>query len=201
MYTRIFYFILSLFLLSQANVSAQTIISTQEARVLIDTLIQRDSSKPEFIIHQDNRIDALLELKRIESLKKRGFDGFRIQIYSESSIDSSLAEAEAYKSAFENRYPELKVYLNYFDPDFKIRVGNFRNKIECEGILHKIKHYYPNCYTVRTLISFKELLLSTRADFLRDSLHLQDSIYELDPLNMDLNLLPINQTLNNNTNE
>lgn len=201
MYTRIFYLFLSLFLLNQANVSAQAIINNHELVILSDTIFKGDSLKSKFVIYQDKRIDTLLEQNRLANSKIKGFYGFRIQIYSKSSIDSSVKQAEDYKKAFEERFPELKVYLNYFDPDFKIRVGNFRDKIEAEAILRKIKQYYPDCYTVRTLISFKELLISTRADALRDTLNFRDSIRRRDSLIMPMDTLKINQTLNNNTNE
>ena len=43
------------------------------------------------------------------------------------------------------------------DDDFKIRVGNYRNRLECIPDLHRIRKIYPASYAVKTEISLDEL--------------------------------------------
>jgi len=105
----------------------------------------------------DERIKQLIELHRKLSFSKKGFSGYRIQIYSESSVDTDIKNSEQYKVTFEQEFPGVKVYLKYFDPDFKIRVGNFRSKLECMSFLKRIKSKYTNSYPVKTFIYYNEL--------------------------------------------
>lgn len=176
MHSRIFYLFLTLFLLIQACVVAQSNaesynLNSDTLSIKGDSLVAQDSLVGKLSIIQDNRVNKLLMLDLLKKSRKQGFNGYRIQIYSESSIDTTIEQAQAFQSTFTERFPDLRVYLNYYDPDFKIRVGNFRGKVECEGILRKIKREYPNCYTVRTFIYFKDLIpLISEESILQDSL-------------------------------
>lgn len=61
------------------------------------------------------------------------------------------------KTDFETEFPDIPVYLNYFDPDFKIRAGNFRSRLECIPVLKRIRSKYPACYPVKTDIPIQDL--------------------------------------------
>lgn len=138
----------------------KVLVSEQDSLVfysLFDELSVESESGGKISFNNDSRIMQLLELHRKKSFSKKGFYGYRIQIYSESSIDADIKSAENYKAAFEKVYPETRVYLKYFNPDFKIRVGNFRSKLECMSLLKRIKRKYPNCYPVKTFIYYHEL--------------------------------------------
>lgn len=202
MHSRIFYLLLSLFLLIQASLIAQSNVENNNLKsnslsIKKDLIVVQDTLLGSLFFTQDKRLNDLLKLDTLISFSKQGFNGYRIQIYSESSIDSSVDQAHDYLKAFEEQFPNLRVYLNYYDPDFKIRVGNFRNKVECEGIIRKVKKIYPNCYTVRTFIFFKDLIAPMKEEVrIKDSLLLEDgSTFVHDSIK-------INQTLNkSNTNE
>lgn len=152
------------------NTYAQTVIeSTKHDTINKDKIGQ-------LVIKQDNRLTKILDVYKIISSGNQGYDGFRIQIYSESSIDSSIEQAEEFLKTFKERFPDLKAYLNYYDPDFKIRVGNFRTKIECEHTLKRIKSLYSNCYTVRTFIPFKDLIEETPTEENIDSVEINQTL-------------------------
>jgi len=179
MYKRIVYLLVSLLLLSQAQLSAHTVTEQKQCIKHFDSKVKSDSTGGCLLLQQDMRIKELLKLNRYINSKKKGFYGFRIQIYSKSSIDSSIDQAQSYKATFENNFPDLKVYLNYFDPDFKIRVGNFRDKIECESIIVKIKEFYPSCYTVRCFIPFRDFLTLSRNEFIDTQVVKTDTIQNI----------------------
>ncbi len=142
------------------NNDNEVFVSEQDSLVfynLFDKLALEAESGGKISFNSDPRIMQLLELHRKKSFSQKGFEGFRIQIYSESSIDATIKTAENYKADFEKEFPDTRVYLKYFNPDFKIRVGNFRSKPECMSLLKKIKSKYPNCYPVKTFIYYSEL--------------------------------------------
>lgn len=89
-------------------------------------------------------------------LSKR-FTGFRIQIASVNSAQKPVEELEAMRDKFEEDFPYIPAYLQYTVPDFKIRVGNYRSKLEAIPHLQKIRKLYPDCYVVKCEITFNEL--------------------------------------------
>lgn len=102
-------------------------------------------------------INNLLNLHVKVNEKHKSFSGYRIQIYSTSSFGANVNDLKKMRDNFEIAFPDIPAYLNYFDPDFKIRVGNFHSRLECIPALHRIKKQYPSSYPVKTDIKIDEL--------------------------------------------
>lgn len=181
--------VLVIILLSQLsfNSTSQTL---RDSIVEMKSKVLTDSSclflKGNLLVKQDTRINNLLALYKNNKTKTSGFTGYRIQIYSESSIDTSVEDAQRFKVNFMYRYSNLKVYLNYYDPEFKIRVGNYHDKVEAEYDLQRIKKSYPNSYTVKCFISFKEIKIKSLQEIKNDSVS---------------NTVLMNKEINHNTNK
>lgn len=74
--------------------------------------------------------------------------GYRIQIYlGQSSTDSKTA-----KSNFMHKFDDQTAYQEYDSPNFKVKVGDFRTRLEAEEYLEKLKARYPSAYVVSSLI-------------------------------------------------
>jgi hypothetical protein len=105
-------------------------------------------------VHKDPRIDLLVrkqaeinELTTRES--RRNIPGFRIQVINTTDRNKAL---EA-KTTVYRLYPELKAYLLYQSPYFKLRVGNFQSRKEAENYQrHLIKEFKENVYIVNDTI-------------------------------------------------
>jgi len=113
-------------------------------------------------IVQDPRIDTILE-KHIEmnealllNADNYAIDGCRIQIFEESGNKSSTRAREV-MSELSSEYPEVSVYLSWQAPNFKVRVGDFRTRMEAEGFLKKIKRNYPIAWVIRDKIKFPSI--------------------------------------------
>lgn len=102
-------------------------------------------------------IHKLIRLHTSINEKQKSVTGYRIQIFSGSSYDHSIETLQNLKAGFEATFPDIPAYLNYFDPDFKIRVGNFKNRLDCIPALRKIRRHYPSCYPVKTEIPLSDL--------------------------------------------
>lgn len=102
-------------------------------------------------------INALVQLHTAINKDQQYISGFRIQIFSGSSYDHPIEDLQLFKENFEKDFPDIPAYLNYIDPDFKIRVGNFRNRLDCIPTLKKIRRRYPSCYAVKTEIPISDL--------------------------------------------
>jgi hypothetical protein len=114
------------------------------------------------VIIQDPVIDTILH-KHIEANQamllnadNHGIDGYRIQIYEVSGTRSSSLAREV-MSEFSEKYPTVPVYLSWQAPSFKVRVGDFRNRMEAEGFLSRIKRHYPIAWVIRDKIKFPDI--------------------------------------------
>jgi hypothetical protein len=107
-------------------------------------------------IYQDQRItDILLRYAQINK-KKNGTDGYRLEIFF-SSDTKARARALNVKSEFNLVFPNIASYLLFQTPNFKVRVGDFRNKSEALKIKAFIASKYSNAFIVRDLIQFPRL--------------------------------------------
>ena len=102
-------------------------------------------------IVQDERITQLAEQYRKMSLNNPEVDGYRVQIFFDSGSNSKNAAANI-KSGFETIYPEIKSYLSYKEPYYRVRVGDFRTQVEAVGFQKKIAADYPNSFPVKDKI-------------------------------------------------
>lgn len=102
-------------------------------------------------IIQDEKVTQLAEQYRKMSLNNPEVDGYRVQIFFDSGSNSKNAAANI-KSGFETIYPEIKSYLSYKEPYYRVRVGNFRSLTEAVGFQKKIIDDYPNSFPVKDKI-------------------------------------------------
>lgn len=104
-------------------------------------------------IQQDPRIDSLMEKQLSLNKGKHGVEGFRVQIHFGQKRDV----AQAIRTQFSTDFPELKTYLGYEVPYYKIRVGDFINRIEAYKVQKEISKEYKGAYIVPTAVDFEEL--------------------------------------------
>ncbi len=113
-------------------------------------------------IIQDPRIPMLIERHISLNTSLPGImEGYRIQIYFDSGSDSKKRAMDV-RADFIGRYPGIPAYLSFQEPFFKVRIGDYRIKLEADGQLQKILVNYPNAYVVRDRINFP--LLGEKSD-------------------------------------
>ena len=103
-------------------------------------------------INSDSRINKLLEIRKEENVRKGGIDGFRLQIFQ-----GAKDEAYRLKSKFLAKYPDQKIYVFFQTPDFKVRIGDFRDRTEAIHLQYLIDRDFPNSLIVEDVINFPEL--------------------------------------------
>ncbi len=97
--------------------------------------------------------DAELELlvdKKVSSVDTTDLWGYRIQIY----FGSNRRDAQEKEQSFKARYPDLasEVYPDYFQPNWKVRVGNFYRKIDAQKLMMKLEREFGDVFLVRDII-------------------------------------------------
>lgn len=86
--------------------------------------------------------------KHIElNAKVKTIPGYRVQIASFSGVSSKL-NAFNLRDKFMLDYPGVQAYIVFDEPNFKVKVGDFRTRLEAYAFLQQIKDAYKG-YLVR----------------------------------------------------
>lgn len=106
-------------------------------------------------------------LTQIENNSRKQFTGYRIRIYFDSK-QGAREESVAVLNAFRASYPEISAYRSYSAPNFKVTVGNFRNRADADAALARIKAVYPSAFVVREKFKYPSVgRFKDKADTLR----------------------------------
>jgi len=108
----------------------------------------------EFI--QDPRVDRLVKKHIGFSDAKDGMDGYKIQIYFDSG-NGSKSKAYGQKAKFLSKYPDVGADMVYQEPNYKVRVGNFRTRMEAQGFLNEIKGDFESAFIVIDVIDLPDI--------------------------------------------
>lgn len=114
----------------------------------------RDSTKNE-IPKGNIRVVEDARITKLDGLKKKypgQMDGYRVQIFF-----GDRGEALETKAKFLAEHPEIPAYISYLAPNFRLRVGDFRTKIEGEKLKQEIESVYQGSYLVKDKIELPSL--------------------------------------------
>ncbi len=125
---------------------------------------QADSNS--VIVHKDSRLDLLVKkqatINEETSRDSRKTDkGFRLMIISTNNRE----EAYAAKTKVYTFFPELKAYMWYQSPYFRLKAGNFKDKKDAESYQKKLNRYFPKgVFIMKDIIEVKASKNNTEDD-------------------------------------
>lgn len=99
------------------------------------------SQQAEVTIIQDERIPQLLELKAKMTRENKLSDRYKIQLYY-----GDLNEANRLKNRFDSRIGRWNSSIEYESPNYKVWIGNFRNRLEADRALLHIQREFPTAF-------------------------------------------------------
>lgn len=102
-------------------------------------------------VSQDDRIESLISKQRQLYKLDSTFSGYRIHIFMEIG-NEALKHAEDVKKQFEKTFPDIPIYLTYAEPYFRLRAGDFRNRVEAEKCLRRIKPKFKEAFVTADMI-------------------------------------------------
>lgn len=125
--------------------------SARSANVVFD--YNEPDGKVIFI--EDTRLNQLADFVRAgeNSIEGVKIDGFRILIF----FDQSKSSAEQQKSNFMSHYADHKTYIDYVAPNYRVRAGNFRTKLEAEALKVELLYLFPTAIIVEDKIQLPQL--------------------------------------------
>lgn len=123
---------------------------------LAGLLSAQTSSEGSVKIIQDPAIDLLIQKHIRVNETRDGIPGYRIQIFFDSGTNSKL-KARAVYEEFRRKYSATGVYLNFISPNYKVRVGDFRTRLDAFRFLRELQIYYPGAYVVADQIGLPNI--------------------------------------------
>ena len=94
---------------------------------------------------QDSLVKVLMNRHVALNQVKRTMPGYRVQIY----FGTQRAKANEVKTDFLKIFPKTGAYLIYQQPNFKIRVGDFKTRLEAMKFLKEIQPLYGTSFLVK----------------------------------------------------
>jgi hypothetical protein len=96
---------------------------------------------------RDPAIDAMVAKHILVNEHLNGIPGYRIQIFFDSGNNSKTRGQSAYET-FSARFPDMPAYLTFKAPNYKVRVGDFRTRLDAVRFLQQVLPDYPGAYVI-----------------------------------------------------
>ena len=113
------------------------------------------SSKPTISdspLHVNKRLDAILDTIAMRNKSVKFTNGFRIQIY----VGNDRKAADDAKIYTYQKYPEIFPYLSFQQPIYKVKIGDFLNRMDAERYFSDIKETYPSAMILPDKVEIKK---------------------------------------------
>ncbi len=130
------------------------LVSAQQNASNADKKSSKQEGKVE--VYQDSRVDSIVKMHVHYNTSQSTFEGYRIQVFFDAG-NNSLNGAQAAQANYQMLYPGDTAYISFSEPYYKVRVGDFRTRLEAESYLRKIAADFPNAFVIRDKILFPKM--------------------------------------------
>lgn len=106
------------------------------------------------LIHADPRLAILIKKhKNVHLGVIRSGRGFRVQIYNGNDRNA----ANRIKMDFMRRFPNIRTYMTYVQPQFRVKVGDFSSRAAAQKLYEEVSTLYNPCMIVPDIIVINTL--------------------------------------------
>ena len=96
---------------------------------------------------KDTRVDTLAarwgELNKGGGVRLSNW-GYRVQIFS----GPNRKEAFNAQARFQQEHPDMRTYISYRDPNFKVHAGDFRSRLEAQKMIEELKPFFNGMFII-----------------------------------------------------
>jgi len=68
--------------------------------------------------------------------------GFRVQIFAGASRNQAFSE----QTRFRGMYKDVDTYITYDEPNYRVKVGDFRSRSEANAFMRELRQYFSNVF-------------------------------------------------------
>lgn len=132
-------------MLSSYSLRAQSSGKVEVSKDTLITILQNFRAENE--INPTSASSVSLGTKPVDKstgtrVKRRGF---RVQIYSGASRN----EAYATQSRFKSQNANMDTYVNYHEPNYRVKVGNFTSREEANTYMRSLRGQYTGVFVIQ----------------------------------------------------
>lgn len=69
--------------------------------------------------------------------------GYRVQVYSDGNQRNAKKQTQLKASQVARRFPNMRTYISYSAPFWRLRVGDFRSRSEAESAASQLRQAFP----------------------------------------------------------
>ena len=107
--------------------------------------------------------------------------------------NDALRHADSVKQVFSKNYPDVPVYLIFGQPYYRLRIGDFRTRLEAERMYQMVKKSYKNAFVTADRINLPYIALCSnvidwktiKKEELREKMFVEEDVYIIDTLLLD----------------
>jgi hypothetical protein len=135
---------LELFLKVNRKLNMKLLLAFLSLLIFSTSFAQADTSVAGVIVHKDPRIDLLVKKQasiNVATKKSYGrtMKGYRLMVINTSKREDAIAA----KTKVYTYFPELKAYLVYQSPFFRLKAGNFKTRDEADKYRKQMNPLFP----------------------------------------------------------
>ena len=139
---------------SKDSVQNDSTVATQA--VIIDTIkeIKPGNTPGTVKVNKDARIDAVsTQMATPQDGVSVKIKGYRLQIVA----SNKKATVDAERAKFLALHPDISTYSDYIQPNHKLKVGDFKTKLEAQKLQHDLQLTFPSALVISDLIELPKI--------------------------------------------
>jgi hypothetical protein len=102
--------------------------------------------------HVNEKVAILMDTVASVNKNIKYAQGYRILAYNGSERQTVMN----IRKSIISRMPEIKDYLTYQQPNFRLKIGDFFNRVEAQQVLNRISDIVPNAQIVQDQININK---------------------------------------------
>lgn len=98
------------------------------------------------------KANALMDSIAARNKENKYFSGYTVQVYAGNSRDAAVQAKERIYRSLPNSEPEI----SYIQPNYRVKVGKFIERLEAQRFFMEIKSDFPNAIIIPEKISIEK---------------------------------------------
>lgn len=78
-----------------------------------------------------------------EAASRQRTGGYRVQVFLDNNPSTAKSTARSRANAISSRFPEMRTYVTYNSPYWRLRVGDFRTHAEAAAAAEELRQAFP----------------------------------------------------------
>ena len=100
----------------------------------------------------DGRLQTILERHIEYNEMSRSIQGYRVRVNSFTG-DNAKAKAFALKNDLQSKYPQMRVYVTFDEPNFIVKIGDFLTRLDAFSLYSDLRKQVNTTQIIRDWIN------------------------------------------------